>query len=76
MTFREGVCLNRQSTVIWRKGVWPNCHIITVIVTKKLNLQFILVYLRFMWGRGWLKTSYGERLAENIRIPLYGWERV
>jgi len=25
-----------------------------------------------MWGRGWLKTSYGgRRLAENVRIPSY-----
>jgi len=28
-------------------------------VAKKLNLQFILLYLRYMWGEGWLKTSYG-----------------
>jgi len=28
-------------------------------------------------GRGWLKTSYGGRgLAENVRIPSYGRERV
>jgi len=26
-----------------------------------------------MWGRGWLKTSYGRRgLAENVTIPSYG----
>jgi len=25
-----------------------------------------------MWGRGWLKTSYGRRgLAENDKIPSY-----
>jgi len=30
-------------------------HII-FIVAKKLNLQFVLLYLRYMWGRGWLKT--------------------
>jgi len=35
-----------------------------------LNLQFILLYLRYMWGKGWLKTSYGCRgLDENVRIP-------
>jgi len=32
-------------------GVWPNRHI-TCIVAKKLNLQFILLYLRYMWGEG------------------------
>jgi len=31
-------------------------------VAKKLYLQFILLYLRYMRGEGvWLKTSYGGR---------------
>jgi len=38
------------------EGVWPNRHI-TLAVAKKLNLHFILLHLRYMWG--WLKTSYG-----------------
>jgi len=26
-----------------------------------------------MWGKGWLKTSYGRRgLVENVRIQSYG----
>jgi len=33
---------------------------ITFIVAKKNNLQFILLYLRYMWGGRWLKTSCGE----------------
>jgi len=68
MTLREGVCSNRHSTVIWEEeGAWPNRHI-TFIVAKKLNLQFNLLYLRYMLGEGlvenviwsgrdWLKTS-------------------
>jgi len=38
-----------------------------------LNLQFIMLYFRYMWGKGgWLKPSYeGEGLAENVRIPSY-----
>jgi len=30
-----------------------------------------LLYLRYIGGVGWLKTSYRE-LAENVRIPSYG----
>jgi len=33
-TLREGVCSNRQSTVKWGEGVWPNRHI-TFIVARK-----------------------------------------
>jgi len=47
MTLREGVCSNRQSTVIWTEGVRPNRHI-TFVVAKKLNLQSILLYLRYI----------------------------
>jgi len=39
-------------------------------VAKKLDLLLILLYLRYMWEEGWLKTSYGgSGLAENVRIP-------
>jgi len=66
MTFREGVCSNRQSTVIWGEGVWPNRHV-TFIVAKKLNLQFIFSQFTVYVGEGgWLKASYGGRgLAEK-----------
>jgi len=40
-------------------------------VVRKFNSQFLLLYLRYMGGGGWLKTSYGEVLAENVRIPSY-----
>jgi len=33
------------------KGGWSNRHI-TFIVAKKLNLEFILLHLRYMWGKG------------------------
>jgi len=45
---------------------------------KKFNLQFILLYLRYMWERGvgW-KCHMGRRgLAENVRIPSYRGEGV
>jgi len=40
-------------------------------VVKNLNLEFILLYLRYMWG---LVESgiWGEGLAENVRIPSTG----
>jgi len=38
--------------------VWPNHHVTFIVAKKKLSLQFILLYLRYMWGEGgWLKTS-------------------
>jgi len=40
----KGVCSNRQSTVIWGEESWPSRHI-TFVVAKKLNLQFILLFL-------------------------------
>jgi len=48
---REEVCSNRQSAVIWGERDFFNRHI-TFIVVEKLNLQFILLYLRYgiiMW---------------------------
>jgi len=68
MTLREGVCPNRQSTVIW--GDWPNSYI-TFIVVKKLNLQFILLYLRYMWGRGFVENviwGRGYKIAQKTVI--------
>jgi len=61
----EGVCSNRQSTVIWRRGLLPNRHI-AFIVAEKLNTQFLLLFFRLMWG---------EKLAENVKIQSYGGER-
>jgi len=44
------VCITQQSPVNWGGGGgWPNRHI-TFIVAKKLNLQFILLYLWYMCG--------------------------
>jgi len=57
MTLREEVCSNRQSEYRHMgEGGWPNRHI-TFLVVKKINLQFILLYLRYMWGKG---------LVENV----------
>jgi len=47
------------------------------VAEKKLDLQFILFYLRHMWGRGLVKNViWGERLAENVRILSYRGEGV
>jgi len=54
MTLREGVCSNRQSTVI---GGWQNRYITFVVAKKKLNLRFILLYFRYLWEEG---------LVENV----------
>jgi len=90
--------VRERSNIIWRLGRgfaqtvrvpscegWLNCHI-TLIVAKKLNLQLILLYLRYMWeegvgwkrhmgGRGWLKTSeyrhIGERGLKLLKKPSY-----
>jgi len=41
---------------------------ITFIVAKKLNLPFILLYLRYMRGRGLVENViWGEGLGENVR---------
>jgi len=41
-------------------------------VAKKLDLQFILLYLWYMWGEGLVENIiWGRGLAENVRIPLY-----
>jgi len=71
MTLREG-----------RRGLlkpseyrhWPNRRITFIGAKKKLNLMFILLYLRYMWGKGLVEKSYGEEgLAENVRIPSYSY---
>jgi len=48
------------------KGGWPNRRII-LIVAKKANLQFILLYFRYMWGEGvgWKRHMGEEGLAET-----------
>jgi len=46
---------------------------ITFIVLKKLNLQFLLLYLQCMWEE-WVGETVireWERLAENVRRPSY-----
>jgi len=68
------VCSNRQSAVIWGGGggIWPNRHITFIVIKKKLNSLFLLLYFRHMWGRGWMQTWNGGRdLAENVRIPSF-----
>jgi len=60
--------MGREGLVKSSYNFYSNRHI-TFIVAKKLNLQFILLYLRYMWGKGlvenviwggrdWLKISY------------------
>jgi len=57
--------------------LWPNRHITYLLLVwlKKLNSQFILIYLRYMWGRGLVENVICWRgLAENVIIPSYGRE--
>jgi len=54
----EGVCSNRQISVISGEGVWPNRHIM-LIVAKKLTTYFAL-FTVYVGEGGWLKTSYGS----------------
>jgi len=42
---------------------------------KKLNLQLILLYLRYTWGLV-KNVIWGRGLAENIRIPSYRGEGI
>jgi len=69
--------LKASEAVMWERS-WPNHHI-AFIVAKKLNLQFILLYLRNMWGegigwkrhmggRGWLKTLEYRHMGEGSKI--------
>jgi len=53
MMLWDGVCSNRRVPSYGEKGggSWPNRHR-TFIVAKKLNLQFILLYLQYMWEEG------------------------
>jgi len=40
---------------------------------KRLNSQFLLLSLRYMWGEGLVENViWGRVLAENVRIPSYG----
>jgi len=41
------------------------------IVAKKLNLQLILLFLRYKWGRGLNERHMGGG-ADNVGIPSYG----
>jgi len=37
---------------------------------KKLNLQFILLYLRYIWGSGLVENViWGEGVGWKVRIP-------
>jgi len=46
MTLREGGrgLFNRQSTVIWGKGVWPNHHITFIVARKSLIYSFFALF--------------------------------
>jgi len=58
-------------------GGWPNRHI-TFTVAKKLTLQFILLYLRYMWGLvenviwgEWLKASENHHMGGIAQKTSY-----
>jgi len=74
MTLREEVCSKPSEYRHMGRRVWPNRHI-AFIEAKKLNLQFILLYLRYMWGEGlvekviwegWLKTSEYRHMEGGV----------
>jgi len=45
-------------------------------VAKKLNLQFVLLYLRYMWREvGWLKMSYGGGGLKLLKKHLMIFKR-
>jgi len=56
---------------------WPTRHII-FIVAKKLNLQFILLYLRYTWERGLVENviwGEGSKIVQKaviwyLNVPL------
>jgi len=80
--------IRERSNIIWRlgRGVsqtvrvpsyggvgWPNHHIITFILAKKSFIYSLFCSIYGICGeRGWLKTSYGGGVAENVKIPSYG----
>jgi len=48
------------------EGIWSNRHI-TFIVSEKAYSQFLLLYLRYMWGEG---------LVENVKNTVIWGEWV
>jgi len=64
---RWGGCATQTARVSSNMEGWPNRHI-TFIVAKKLNLQFILLYLRYMGEEvGWkchMREGVGCKTSE------------
>jgi len=72
MMLREGVCSNRQNTVIRGEEVWQNRHITFIVAKKSLIYSLFCSIYGVLRGGGWLKTSYGGRgLAENVKNTSY-----
>jgi len=54
MALKEGFAQTVRIPSYGRRGGWLNRHITFVVPKKSLNLQFILLYLRYKWGGvGW-----------------------
>jgi len=65
---REGVCSNRQSTVIWEEGSLAKLSYNFYSVQKNLILRFLLLYFWYLWGERLVENViWVEGLAENVR---------
>jgi len=72
MILREEVCSNRQSTIIWKRGVWPNHHVTFIVATKLILKLFCSIY-NICGGRGLVENViWVGCFAENVRISSYG----
>jgi len=72
MTLREGVCLNRQSTIIWGRRGRLNRHAIFIVAKKSLIYSLFCSIFGICVGRVLVENVvWGEGLAENVRIPSY-----
>jgi len=73
MTLKEGFAQTVRVPSYGGRGGWPNLHItVTFIVAKKLNLRFILLYFRYLWGSGLVENVIGwGRGLKLLKKPSY-----
>jgi len=73
MTLREGGVLKPSKCRYMGRGRFDQIVIrgITFEVAKKLNLQFILLSLRYMWEGLVENVIWGEGFGGKVRIPSY-----
>jgi len=69
--FRRRGCSNRQSFVIWGRGICPNRHITFIAVEKAELTVPLALFTVYVGGEGWLKTSYGVGDLTLLKKPSY-----